>query len=975
MSEILEKKTEKMKRKKEDLRKKEEFSEARKATFNAFRARFEQISNTEEGTAAPTKTNNKPEISKATSYRNYKSTSSSNLLESSLSYRGDKLSNRSSPSFPKLIDLSQSAPNKDISLTSSADVVLQKPVGHVPGKTGNDLTKTSDETILPPTTQEPSPNLTKETKGLVEEPLSTNQEAQLPSSIEPTPFKDETPPPPQKVESPRTTPSEAPVESPIVDKQVTSPSETIQTPVEQVTSPVETIVEQVSPPTENDKTLSVVEPSPAPIAEVGLPSPKEAQQSQVEQSPSIEKVESPRTTPSTEPIQSPIIEKQVSSPTETIEPLIEPAPLPPTEPPQSPTEKEEYSPTAEPESSQPPAQSVDSPIVESLPTPPESTDRSIETPKSPVVESLPPTEEINHPPPIEALQITSKEISPVLVAEDYSNSLQNPETPDKPLEAQVPLPETTEPKIVPSLLKQVESPKANGIEEPLSPKPPNNNEPRNNTPLEAQASKETSLSHRSQPKDDHLASSSEISKNLKSPKSKKEHKHSKHKPKSPEPKPEPTGISNIFRATGSEKGHTFSSPNLPSIKEKPRHADPFLSGIVRTIEAPKKPTFWFWEREQKLIDEPHGPIPISSYMDLPVEVRVRCQEELGLDKSVMEENLLQIFQITHTRMRKFFPSYKGVQVRRKWVPFITAEVQEYAEKLLEPDKKAKKQFKKMKLLTEGSHSKIYVAEMKKPKKPVYIKILSNENQREKELNLAEISFLCLCKHPNIISFEKAILTTQKSKKSEPIYETWVVTEYVRGGDCEVLAKSRLLEESHVAYIAREALKGLAYLHERHFVHRDINPSNILVSVAGEVKITDFGQAADVHDGPRYQMIGQPFYVSPEMIHRRGHDCVCDVWSLGAVLLELFLGEPPIQKSTVLCLFTTATKGLLHLLPVRYSMNCQNFMGKCLETKDAQRVSSTELLKHPWVTQPNLTIPSSLLTSAFYENATVKQLLY
>jgi len=256
---------------------------------------------------------------------------------------------------------------------------------------------------------------------------------------------------------------------------------------------------------------------------------------------------------------------------------------------------------------------------------------------------------------------------------------------------------------------------------------------------------------------------------------------------------------------------------------------------------------------------------------------------------------------------------------------------------------------------------------------VVIKRVSNSNQREKENNISEIAFLKLCSHPNIVEFDKAILTEVKSKdkKTEKGYELWMVMEYLKGPSLSILSKMTL-EEANIAYFASELLKALNYLHERDFVHRDLNPSNILCTVEGKLKIIDFGLAAYVHDGPRYQMLGQPYYTSPEMINRLGHNCASDIWSLGAVLLECFLHEPPIKMSTVLCLFTTCTKGIAHLIPTSVSPEGRNFLESCLTIDVSKRATAKELMKHSWVRSDNVKSPDIEVILA--ANVTLKTLM-
>lgn len=111
-------------------------------------------------------------------------------------------------------------------------------------------------------------------------------------------------------------------------------------------------------------------------------------------------------------------------------------------------------------------------------------------------------------------------------------------------------------------------------------------------------------------------------------------------------------------------------------------------------------------------------------------------------------------------------------------------------------------------------------------------------------------------------------------------------------------------EAAVAEVAAQALSGLACLHARRVVHRDIKPGNLLVSVDGEVKIADFGIAKVVP--PRrggehraaYEYEGTAAYMSPERfdseLHGDGADpFAADVWGLGVTVLELLMARYPL----------------------------------------------------------------------------------
>src|SRR5207253_2687832 len=101
------------------------------------------------------------------------------------------------------------------------------------------------------------------------------------------------------------------------------------------------------------------------------------------------------------------------------------------------------------------------------------------------------------------------------------------------------------------------------------------------------------------------------------------------------------------------------------------------------------------------------------------------------------------------------------------------------------------------------------------------------------------------------------------------------------------------------YIAREVLSALAYAHvKRDFegqplklIHRDVSPSNILLSYTGEIKLTDFGIAkAATHTSLFYKVKGKIGYMSPEQAKSETMDHRSDLYSLAVCLYEILTGE-------------------------------------------------------------------------------------
>jgi serine/threonine protein kinase len=106
---------------------------------------------------------------------------------------------------------------------------------------------------------------------------------------------------------------------------------------------------------------------------------------------------------------------------------------------------------------------------------------------------------------------------------------------------------------------------------------------------------------------------------------------------------------------------------------------------------------------------------------------------------------------------------------------------------------------------------------------------------------------------------------------------FIVMEYIRGGDLRTLGKRAKRRRKRIApaaalYIAREILAALSYAHQKRgpdgatlgIIHRDVSPSNVLISSTGEIKLSDFGIAkAKNHHSVFYRVRGKVGYMSPE----------------------------------------------------------------------------------------------------------------
>ena len=200
-------------------------------------------------------------------------------------------------------------------------------------------------------------------------------------------------------------------------------------------------------------------------------------------------------------------------------------------------------------------------------------------------------------------------------------------------------------------------------------------------------------------------------------------------------------------------------------------------------------------------------------------------------------------------------------------------------------------------LSEGGMGAIYVGKKLGAggfEMEVVLKQLLPEFTQQEEfidLFLREAKLSATLDHANII--HTIDLVTAGS-------EYFIVMEYLPGGDLRTLlskAKRRGKRFSPKAaiYISREMLSALSYAHAKRdfegnplrLIHRDVSPSNVLLSHAGEVKLTDFGIAkAATHTSLFYKVKGKIGYMSPEQAKSESLDHRSDLYSLAVCMYEI-----------------------------------------------------------------------------------------
>ena len=197
----------------------------------------------------------------------------------------------------------------------------------------------------------------------------------------------------------------------------------------------------------------------------------------------------------------------------------------------------------------------------------------------------------------------------------------------------------------------------------------------------------------------------------------------------------------------------------------------------------------------------------------------------------------------------------------------------------------------------GGMADVYKAQCHILHRPVAIKILKEEFCHDSEIVLRfrkeAQSAAGLVGHPNIVSVYDVV--------DDGNYH-YIVMELIEG--CTV--KNRILKEGRLSIqesigIAIQVADGLEYAHERHIIHRDIKPQNMIISKdTGKVKIADFGIASVVTEHTislENQAIGSAHYISPEQAKGATVDERSDIYSLGITIYEMVTGRLPFEGDT------------------------------------------------------------------------------
>ena len=196
---------------------------------------------------------------------------------------------------------------------------------------------------------------------------------------------------------------------------------------------------------------------------------------------------------------------------------------------------------------------------------------------------------------------------------------------------------------------------------------------------------------------------------------------------------------------------------------------------------------------------------------------------------------------------------------------------------------------------------------------VAIKILSEAGRADSEARarfLAEARLIGSLAHENIIGFYDYGELNGRPFLVMEYFEGESLGSAIRGWRAGGL-RNKLL-------IARQIAEGLAYVHSKGIIHRDVKPDNIWIDSAGNVKIIDFGVAKTEAFSITAAgfTLGTPYYMSPEQVRGDRPTQLVDIYSFGVLLFELITGIRPFEGQTVNEIFDQVLHQALNLEPLK-----------------------------------------------------------
>lgn len=245
----------------------------------------------------------------------------------------------------------------------------------------------------------------------------------------------------------------------------------------------------------------------------------------------------------------------------------------------------------------------------------------------------------------------------------------------------------------------------------------------------------------------------------------------------------------------------------------------------------------------------------------------------------------------------------------------------------------------------GAHGVVYKARHRMLDQYVAIKFYDPQlfaSEHSVERFQKEACLLSAFEHQNIVKFQ--------SYGKTPDGQHYMVLEFLAGETLEsIIAKTGPLDEARILPIFIQVCRGLKYVHEGAVLHRDLKPSNIMVQAEADgdhVRIMDFGVFKDLSTANQQltktgALVGSANYMSPEQCKSEALSQASDIYALGCVMYEAFVGVAPMNTESELLIMSNQLSKEISAVPARrgISKQTEGIILRCLNKSPDNRFTN------------------------------------
>jgi class 3 adenylate cyclase len=249
-------------------------------------------------------------------------------------------------------------------------------------------------------------------------------------------------------------------------------------------------------------------------------------------------------------------------------------------------------------------------------------------------------------------------------------------------------------------------------------------------------------------------------------------------------------------------------------------------------------------------------------------------------------------------------------------------------------------YRVLRKIGEGGMASIFLAQSAEGGAPQVLKVMRLDKAVEADglqRFIQEYALLAQIKHPNVARI---------FRQDFSLAHAYIAMEYFPQGDLRARMKAGPIDAATAIAYIKQTAAGLSAIHDVGIVHRDLKPDNLMLRQDGSLALADFGVAkqvsmkiTDTGDG---DIVGTPYYLSPEQALGQPVDARCDIYSLGVLAFELLTGRKPYHASSAQELLRLHVHGDVPLLPPEHAQ-LQAVMESMMAKDRDQRYPSAKTL--------------------------------